>query len=254
MSVRLTPALGGAALRLMLDNGKGNVVDDNVVRLLREAFLHAASDPNLRCVVLEAAGKDFSFGASVEEHRPLRAPVMLHALHALLTQMLTLPLPVLAAVRGRCLGGGLELVLAASRVWAHPTAKLGSPEVKLGVIAPAASALLPRRVGACAAEDLLITGRTVEPEEALKLGLIDAVCDERDDPADVALRWAHAHLLEHSRSSLRFAVRAARGWVPAALDRLADLERLYVSELMNTPDAVEGIEAFIARRSPHWTS
>ncbi|MBL8957212.1 MAG: hypothetical protein JNK82_40940, partial [Myxococcaceae bacterium] len=66
--------------------------------------------------------------------------------------------------------------------------------------------------------------------------------------------WAKTHLAPLSRASLRFAMRAARGWVPAALARLAELERLYVGELMHTPDAVEGIEAFLARREPRWST
>jgi cyclohexa-1,5-dienecarbonyl-CoA hydratase len=252
VSLKIVPALDGAALRLVIDNGKGNIVDARLVGALTEAFRRIASEPKLRCVVLEAEGKDFSFGASVEEHRPGAAARMLEALHALIAQMLTTPLPVLAAVKGRCLGGGLELVLAASRLWAHPGAKLGSPEVKLGVIAPAAAALLPRRVGPAAAEELLVTGRTVEAPEALKLGLVDALCEEREDPADAALAWAQTHLTGHSRSGLKLTVRAARGWVPAALARLEALEQLYVTEVMTSPDAVEGIEAYLAKRPARW--
>lgn len=254
MTLRIATALDGAALRVALDAGKGNVIDQTLVRALKEALHRAQLDAELRCVVLEAAGKDFSFGASVEEHRPAQAPAMLSGLHALLASMLTLPLPVLAAVKGRCLGGGLELVLACSRVWAHPGARLGSPEVKLGVVAPAASALLPHRTGDAAAEELLVTGRTVEAAEALELGLVDAVCADAEDPADAAIAWAKEHLLPLSRSSLRFAVRAARGWVPAALRRLFELEQLYVTELMHTPDAVEGIEAFLQHRPPRWST
>ncbi|MBL8957980.1 MAG: enoyl-CoA hydratase/isomerase family protein, partial [Myxococcaceae bacterium] len=148
----MRPALDGAALRLTLDSGRGNIVDERLTRALHEALASAATDPALCCVVLEGSGKDFSFGASVEEHRVQKAPAMLKALHEVVAQLLTLPVPVLAAVRGKCLGGGLELVLACSRVWAHPSARLGCPELKLGVIAPAASALLPHRVGDRAAE------------------------------------------------------------------------------------------------------
>jgi cyclohexa-1,5-dienecarbonyl-CoA hydratase len=252
VSLKIIPDLDGAALRLSIDNGKGNIVDARLVAALRDALERATAEPKLRCVVLEAAGRDFSFGASVEEHRPAAAAEMLKALHALVAQMLTLPVPVLAAIRGRCLGGGLELVLAASRIWAQRGAKLGSPEVKLGVIAPAAAALLPRRVGSAAAEELLVSGRTVEAEEALELGLVDAVCEDHDDPADAALAWARAQLAGHSRSAVRFTVRAARGWVPAALARLSELERLYLEEVMTSPDAVEGIEAFLTKRPARW--
>lgn len=254
MTLVIQPALDGAVLRLTLDHGKGNVIDTRLVAALDEAFTRAQAETRLRCVLLEAAGRDFSFGASVEEHRPAVAPAMLEALHRLLGRMLSTPLPLLAAVRGRCLGGGLELVLAASRVFAHPDARFACPEVKLGVIAPAASALLPHRIGPSAAEELLTTGRTIDAAEALRLGLVQELCGEAGEPSDAALAWAKANLFELSRSSLRFSVRAARTWVPVALRRLFELEQLYTSELMNTPDAVEGIDAFLSRRNARWSS
>ncbi len=254
MTLVISSALDGAALRLCIDHGKGNVIDSRLVAALDEAFARAQNETRLRCVLLEAAGKDFSFGASVEEHRPQAAPAMLEGLHRLIGRMLTTPLPLLAAVRGRCLGGGLELVLAASRVFAHPTARFACPEVKLGVFAPAASALLPHRIGVTASEDLLVTGRTIDAAEAHRLGLVQDVCAEAADPADAALAWAKASLFELSRASTRYAVRAARTWVPAALRRLFELEQLYTTELMHTPDAQEGIDAFLSRRNARWSS
>jgi len=255
VSLAVSRELDGAVLRLSLDAGKGNIVDAKMVAALSKSFAGAEGEMSLRAVLLDAKGNDFSFGASVEEHLPDHCAEMLGGLHALIKQMLRLPVPVICAVKGRCLGGGLELALACSRIVAHPTAKLGNPEVKLAVFAPAASALLPWRVGNAAAEDLLVTGRTVGAGDALAMKLVDEVCAEDADPSKKALEWVQAHLMELSRSSLRFAVRAAReGWSERAIERLNEVEKLYLESLMATDDAKEGITAFVEKRKPVWKS
>ena len=254
MSLAVTRELDGAVLRLSLDGGKGNIVDSKMVAALFKAFTEAKQDKSLRAVLLDAKGNDFSFGASVEEHQPDQCAAMLGGLHQLLKLMLRLHVPVVCAVKGRCLGGGLELALACSRIVAHPGAKLGNPEVKLAVFAPAASALMPWRVGPAAAEELLVTGRAVDANEALRLKLVDELCAADADPSEAALGWMRAHLMELSKSSLRFAVRAAReSWAEKALKRLDEVEKLYLDELMQTGDAREGIAAFIEKRKPVWS-
>lgn len=243
----------GAIMALTLANGRGNILDHGLISHLREAIEDADGDGHLRAVLIDAAGKDFCFGASVEEHRAEKCEVMLHALHGLLQRMVDLPLPVLVAVQGRCLGGGLELALAGSRIFAHPDATFGQPEVKLGVFAPAASALLAERVGAAAAEDLLLTGRTVTAAQAKELKLVDELCSHSETPAQTALSYARANLLEQSRTALRYATRASRVFRAEALrQRLHQLEQLYLGELMRTADANEGINAWIEKRAPKW--
>jgi cyclohexa-1,5-dienecarbonyl-CoA hydratase len=244
------PTLG--LCRLTLDHGKGNVLDSSLVAALTAGLRETVADPQVRAIVLDAAGKDFCFGASVEEHLPPRAEGMLRALHRLLLSLVEAPVPVVVAVQGKCLGGGLELALAGSRIIASADALLGQPEVKLGVFAPAASALLPERVGQAAAEELLVTGRSLKAHHALALGLIDDVAID-ETPAERALLWVEHHLLTHSVSGLRFACRAARleraARFAATLPRL---EKLYLEELMPTPDATEGLKAFLEKRAPKW--
>lgn len=255
MALKFASDEHGTVMRLSLDNGKGNVLDHVLISRLREALEDADGDARLRAVIIDATGKDFCWGASVEEHRPEKCATMLGALHGLILKMVDLPLPVLVAVHGRCLGGGLELALAGSRIFAHPGATFGQPEVKLGVFAPAASALLAERVGHAAAEDMLLTGRTLSAEEAHRLGLVDALCEPAHAPVERALEYAHQNLLEQSRSALRFAARAARQHRSEALHaRLRELEKLYLNELMQTPDAKEGIAAFLEKRTPNWSA
>jgi len=240
----------GALLRLRLSRPKANIVDAAMIAALRAALREHLPGARLRAVLLTAEGPHFSFGASVEEHLPGSCAAMLRELHALILQLVASTAPVLVAVRGQCLGGGLELAAAGHLIFAAPGAMFGQPEIKLGVFAPAASCLLPERIGQSRAEDLLFSGRSIGAEEAHRIGLVDALAD---DPGAAALAYFEEHLASLSAGSLRFAVRAARfDFVARVRRKLAEVERLYLKELMATHDAVEGLTAFIAKRPPVW--
>jgi len=240
----------GGLLRLTLARPKANIVDASMIGALAAALARHAGERAIRGVLLDAEGPHFSFGASVEEHLPATCGAMLATLHALVMAMLEFPAPILVAVRGQCLGGGLEVAMAGSLIFAAPDAQLGQPEMKLGVFAPAASVLLPYRVNAAAAEDLLLSGRSVGAAEAKEIGLVHTVAD---DPVAAALAWFDAHLAGKSAASLRFALKAARhARIDAVRAGLAAVERLYLQGLMNTRDANEGLAAFLARRPPVW--
>lgn len=237
-------------LRLRLARPKANLVDAGMIAALDAALAEHLAAPALSAVLIDAEGAHFSFGASVEEHLPEQCGAMLAGLHHLLTRLIESPVPVLVAIQGQCLGGGLELALAGHLLFVTPEASLGQPEIKLGVFAPAASALLPELVGVTAATDLLVSGRSISGNEAVALGLAHSAAA---DPTTAALDWFTTHLQSKSASSLRHAVRAARGEFAARVTaRLATLERLYLDELMNTRDAVEGLQAFLAKRPPNW--
>jgi len=204
----------------------------------------------LRGVLLGAEGPHFSFGASVEEHLPDACAAMLAALHALVLAMVEFPVPILVAVRGQCLGGGLEVALAGGPIFAAPDAQFGQPEMKLGVFAPAASCLLPYRVNQPAAEDLLFSGRSIDAGEAKAIGLVQFVTE---DPETAAMTYFDQHLAGKSAAALACAVAAARGgMVRDVRHRLAEVERLYLDRLMQTRDANEGLVAFLAKRKPKW--
>ncbi|MFQ5982380.1 MAG: enoyl-CoA hydratase/isomerase family protein, partial [Woeseiaceae bacterium] len=142
-------------LRLCLSRPKANIIDAAMIDALNAALESHADDPQLMAVVLDADGPNFSFGASVEEHLPGQCAEMLRKLNGLIVQMIGYPVPIIAAVRGHCLGGGLEVACAGNILIAAPDAKLGQPEISLAVIAPAASCLLPERIGQSQAEMLL---------------------------------------------------------------------------------------------------
>lgn len=239
----------GGLLRLTLARPKANLIDAAMIAALTQA-LAAHRSGALRGVLLDAEGPHFSFGASVEEHLPDRCAAMLASLHALIVAMLEFPAPILVAVRGQCLGGGLEIALAGGPIFAAPNAQFGQPEIKLGVFAPAASCLLPWRVSAVAAEDLLCSGRSIDAAQALAIGLVQMLAD---DPVAAALAYFDEHLAPRSAAALAHAMQAVRAPRLAAMrDELARVERLYLQSLMKTRDANEGLAAFLAKRSPTW--
>ncbi len=240
----------GKLLRLRLDRPKANIVDGPMIAGLETALSEHAGNRNIAAVLLDASGPHFSFGASVEEHLPDVCAGMLQSLHSLIKTMLQYPVPLLVAIKGQCLGGGLEVAAAGQLLFAAPDAGLGQPEMMLGVFAPAASCLLPERMGQSRAEDLLYSGRSLTGEQARASGLVDIVAD---DPEAAALEYFDNHLAGKSASSLRFAVKAARAaYVARVVARLDEVEKLYLEELMSTRDAVEGLEAFIAKRPAKW--
>ena len=240
----------GAIWRVLLATPKANIVDMEKVEILTAIFERAGQAADLKAIVIEGEGPHFSFGASVQEHLPDQVQSMLRGFHGLFGRMLDASVFTLAAVRGQCLGGGLELVFFCNRVVASPDAKLGQPEIMLGVFAPVASVALADRVGRGAAEDLCISGRSVSAEEALRIGLADEVAD---DPGEAALAYARKYLLSKSASSLRMAQRAVRRDFGERFRReIAEVERMYVEELMATADANEGLNAFLAKREPQW--
>ncbi len=241
---------GGALLRLRLSRPKANIVDAAMIAALDAALDEHLNDAGLKAVLLDAEGPHFSFGASVEEHLPENCADMIRAIHALILRIAKSPVPVLVAAHGQCLGGGLEVALAGNFLFIAPDTRLGQPEIKLGVFAPAASCLLPERVGQTVAEDMLFSGRSLDAEEARAVGLAHRIAE---DPEGAALDWFDTHLADKSASSLGFAVLAVRQDFTARLEaRLAAVETLYLDGLMSTHDAVEGLQAFIAKRDARW--
>jgi len=240
----------GRLLRLRLNRPKANLIDAAMIDALDRALANHLDNAGLTGVLLDAEGPHFSYGASVEEHMPGQCQAMLTAIHGLILRMLEAPVTILVAVRGQCLGGGLEVALAGHLLFAAPDAALGQPEMKLGVFAPAASCLLPELIGPMRALDLLLSGRTVSGAEAAEMGLVRGA---QSDPEQAALAYFREYLQPKSASSLRYAIRAARSDYAARMrTKIKSVERLYLDDLMQTHDAIEGLGAFVAKRAAQW--
>ncbi len=248
--VRITLEEESSLLRVLLARPKGNILDAAMVEAIRVGLEEHRSTAGLRSILFVGEGPHFSFGASVEEHRPGQVEGMLREFHRLFRDLAGTGRVLLAAVRGCCLGGGLELAAFCHRLWAAPDGKLGNPEIKLGVFAPIASVILPLRLGQARADDLLLTGRQIDAIEAQSMGLVD---DVTDDPEEAARKWHRQHIAPLSGAALVQAVKAARHDFHRALGQTLDeVERQYLDDLMATHDAKEGITAFLEKRAPRW--
>lgn len=251
--IKLAWTHGGQVARITLNDGKGNVLDHVMMEQLQQVLDGFRSDAAVKLITFEGAGKHFSFGASVEEHQRDMAPVMLRNFHQLFHTLRELAIPTVARIGGQCLGGGLELALMCDVLFADANAKLGQPEIVLGVFPPPASIILPEKIGLARAEELLLTGRSIDAAEALRIGLVHEVFPGRAELDAGVDAWITLHIVPKSASSLRFAVRAARAKFNHVLANfLPQLEHLYTSQLMATPDANEGITAFLEKRPPKW--
>lgn len=251
--VRTEHRHNGAQLRLIIDEPKANIISIAVMRELRDALVQVTPASGLKLVTLEGAGDHFSYGASVEEHRPGVIDAALAELRGTIEALLAVPAPTAAIVRGKCLGGGFELALACDLIFAGTTATLGVPEIALGVFPPAAAALLPVRVGASRAASTVLTGMAVPATAWAATGLLELTAAPAELEAAVD-HWFIAHLEPRSAAALHFAAVASRVSVRRQVETvLPELERLYLDALMRTKDAVEGIEAFLAKRPPVWS-
>jgi cyclohexa-1,5-dienecarbonyl-CoA hydratase len=252
MRARLDFTHADRIARLTLAAPKANILDAAMIAELNAACMLLAERRNLTAVVISGEGPNFSFGASVEEHLPDCIEQTLAALHRLLRRLAALPAPTIAAVRGQCLGGGFEVALACDLIIAERDARLGCPEIRLGVFPPAASVLLPVRVGVARATQLVLTGAPISGEQAFDAGLVARLADTGSLDAAVD-DWLAGQFLQSSAAALRIAAHSVRGRVHEALDvPLGHAERLYLDELMKQPDAEEGIRAFLERRPARW--
>lgn len=245
----------GRILALTLDQPRGNVLTLQLMTDLQTALTAHRDDRHLKMVLLRGSGENFSFGASVIEHRPKAAPSMLSAFHDLVREVAAFPIPVAALVQGRCLGGAFELVLACHFVFAVETAVFAVPEVKLGVIPPVMTVLGHHRLGAPLAERLTLTGQEVGASKLFDSGFLTALFPNDGSAERRLLEWFRASLAPLSALTLReatFAARHGSGMV-ASLGKPLDLaERRYNERLLASHDGNEGIEAFLAKRTPQW--
>ena len=244
---------GGAVAQIILDDGKGNVLDQIMMNDLMEAFGTFTHMNDLKLITFEGAGKHFSFGASVEEHKKEMAGAMLKSFHQMFYTIKDLAIPTLAKISGQCLGGGMELAIMCNFMFADKTAKLCQPEIVLGVFPPPASVILAEKIGLAKAEELILTGKAITAEEGKSIGLLNEVFDDKAALESGVNSFIEQQILPKSASSLRFAVKAVRGKLNHVLTNfLPMLEQQYVNELMNTNDANEGIASFIEKRKPVW--
>jgi len=206
---------------------------------------------DLKVVLFEGAGKCFSAGVDVREHIGDLAPEMIELFHGMFRAMDRLGAVTIASVHGSCLGGGCELAVFCDLVIASRDATFGQPEIMVGVFPPIAAHILPRIIGRKAAMELVLSGKTIPAEEALALGLVNKVV--RRATVEKETREFVKPYLKLSSEVLRQTKSAVRAGLNDDLEpSLRIIEDIYLSKLMKTHDANEGLAAFVEKRKPKW--
>ncbi|GAA3621218.1 enoyl-CoA hydratase-related protein [Streptomyces chitinivorans] len=254
VAVRREP--DGHVAELVLDRPKAmNAVSTEMARNIGDACAALAADRRVRAVVLSSTHeRAFCVGADLKERNSFSDADLSRQrpyARAAYTGVLELPMPTIAAVHGFALGGGFELALSCDLIVADPTAVVGLPEVSVGVIpGGGGTQLLPRRVGAARAAELIFTARRVEADQARELGLVDLLAARGEDRAE-ALGLAR-RIAANSPVGLRAAKRALRtGW---GMDLRAGLEVEDAAwrSVAFSGDRAEGVAAFNEKRAPRW--
>ncbi|MET8812465.1 enoyl-CoA hydratase-related protein [Streptomyces sp. NPDC004549] len=246
----------GHVAELVLDRPKAmNAVSTEMARSLTAACAALAADRDARVVVLTSSHeRAFCVGADLKERNSFTDADLMRqrpVARAAYTGVLELPMPTIAAVHGFALGGGFELALACDLIVADGTAVVGLPEVSVGVIpGGGGTQLLPRRVGAARAAELIFTARRVEADEAGRLGLVDQVVEAGRD-RDEALALA-ARIAGNSPVGLRAAKRALRLGVGLELRAGLEVEDGAWRATAFSGDRAEGVAAFNEKRVPVW--
>jgi enoyl-CoA hydratase len=228
-----------------------NAIDKRMIQDLAAALGEAALDPEVRAIVFTGAGdKSFAAGADIEELKARGVDEALERINAALFKRIEEhPVPTIAAIRGYALGGGCELAMACDVRIAGESAKLGQPEVGLGII-PGAGAIqrMPRLIGLGRAKELILTGRVVDAKEAERIGLVNRVVAD----ADVLLE-AKA-IAKKIAEQGPLAVKVAKAALNAAAGGSSPfdaLDALGQAILFESPDKHQRMSAFLGRRRTH---
>lgn len=245
MTVNLEVAEGVGTIRL--DRPPMNALDIATQDRLRELAQEATDRDDVRAVVLYGGEKVFAAGADIKEMQVMDHVAMVkrsRALQDAFTAVARIPKPVVAAITGYALGGGCELALCADYRIAADNAKLGQPEILLGLIPGAGGTQrLSRLVGPSKAKDLIFTGRMVKADEALTLGLVDRVVPVAE-VYEQAHAWA-AKLAQGPAVALRAAKESIDQGLEADIDTGLAIERTWFAALFATEDRENGMRSFV---------
>lgn len=233
-----------------------NALNSQLFDDLEQAFTLLAADPSIRVILVTGAGgKAFAAGADINELARTDASsgekLSLRG-QRVFTQIETGGKPVIACINGFALGGGCELAMACTLRIAAESARLGQPEVKLGLLPGyGGTQRLPRLVGPSAALRLLLTGGMIAAEEAFRIGLVDLVVAD-EDLLDVARAMA-LQMAELAPLALAACMQAVREGAALPLDQALALEANIFGRLSSSDDKAEGVDAFLNKRKPRFT-
>ena len=256
MAQFLKTAVGDGVATMSIDNPPANVLSKAVFLEIGDALAAFQKDPAVRAVVLTGEGSNFAAGADIKEIAQLTDASVGEAI-ALEANKIGFAieesdLPVIAAINGYCLGGGSELALACPLRIAGDKARIGQPEIKIGIIpGMGGTQRLPRRIGVTKALEMLLTGEPISAQEAYRLGLVNMVVPEADLRRQAV--GLGRRIAAMSKVAVAKIMRAVREGVQKPLREAIAFEARLFGEMMPTADKKEGVTAFIEKRQPKFT-
>lgn len=248
---RLVLDVSSPVARIVLHHAPLNVIDIVMMEEMAQALREIEARSDVSVVVLSGEGRAFSAGVDVAAHTPDKVEAMLIKFHAVIRALVESKKVTVAAVHGHCMGGAAEMAMVCDVAYTALSAQWGFPEIKLGCYPPVACAALAALVGQKRAAELILTGKTISGIEAAEMGLANRAVAEEDLAA--AVEQTVQELLKLSPAALAVTKKALYAWDAMHFDKgLARAEKIYLEELMQTADAVEGVRAFMEKRAPKW--
>jgi len=248
---KLMVSMQAPVARIILANPPVNVMDVPMMEELLVAMEQIEARADIAAVVFAGSDRAFSAGVDVSAHTPDKVRDMLVKMHAVMRALADTRKVTIAAVRGNCFGGGAELAAMCDLVFTTDTSNWAFPEITLGCFPPVAAVVLSAIVGQKRAADLILTGRRISGEEAMRIGLANEAVP--DNELSELVDETAERLGKLSAASLALAKKALYSWDAIHFDKgLARAEKIYLEELMKLEDAREGIAAFMEKRQPVW--
>lgn len=229
-----------------------NVLNIAAMTEMNDAITTLIGNTDVKILVITGTGeKAFSAGVDVADHTDEKVEDMIRVFHDIFRNMAKLDQVTVAAIKGLTLGGGCEVAIFCDLIFAADNVKIGQPEIKLAVFPPIALLVMPELMGMKRAADLLLTGKIIQSSEALDIGLINKVVPL--DSFDAELEEFLKPIKELSFIGLKYSKKGMYlGLTADFLDRLEQIEKIYLEEMMASEDAHEGLKAFLEKRPPVW--
>jgi enoyl-CoA hydratase len=240
---------------LTINNPPANALSQAIFSCLDEALTQVEQDTTVKAIIIYGEGRFFAAGADIKEFTSIESgdegEKQALETQRILTRLEGLSKPVIAAIHGAALGGGLELALACHIRFSTPDAKLGLPELNLGIIPGfAGTQRLPRLVGKAKALELILSSQAITGEEGKELGLINQ-CFAEDELLDKTLEFAKL-VSSKSPLSLAYVMNAVRHGEEHGIEEGSKYEAKLFGDIFESANAKEGIQAFIEKRKPNF--
>jgi cyclohexa-1,5-dienecarbonyl-CoA hydratase len=237
--------------RITLARPKHNVLDIHMMNEFNGQLEMLLTDQALKCVVLLGDGPSWCAGVEVADHKPDTVDEMIATFNRIFELTEQFEVPLIAAVHGACVGGGMELAIACDIVIASEKAVFGQPEIKLGFFPPYAAIRLPQLVGPAKTIEICTTGKRYSAAEAVSMGFVSRAVGP--DNFEEAVEKFVAEIQYNSPLIIRLNKRAVRQHLGLDFNKaLAGVSDLFLNTLMKTEDTLEGICSFEEKRRPVW--